>query len=87
MEDYTTDFSVAVQGVKGFCPAGEAYAKSTRTSFRWMTFQRRNARRLRGRWRIRSLPRYVQSAPASLQPDLTEDWSWKGLAERRTQSD
>lgn len=26
MEDYTPDFSVAVQGVKGFCPAGEAYA-------------------------------------------------------------
>ena len=28
MEDYTPDFSVAVQGVKGFCPAGEAYGKS-----------------------------------------------------------
>jgi hypothetical protein len=27
MEDYTPDFTVAVQGVKGFCPAGEAYAK------------------------------------------------------------
>lgn len=27
MKDYTPDFSVAVQGVKGFCPAGEAYAK------------------------------------------------------------
>jgi uncharacterized metal-binding protein len=27
MEDYTPDFSVAVQGVKGFCPAGEAYAR------------------------------------------------------------
>lgn len=27
MEDYTPDFSVAVQGVKGFCPAGEAYTK------------------------------------------------------------
>jgi uncharacterized metal-binding protein len=27
MESYTPDFSVAVQGVKGFCPAGEAYAK------------------------------------------------------------
>lgn len=27
MEDYTPDFSVAVQGVKGFCPAGEAYAQ------------------------------------------------------------
>ena len=27
MEDYTLDFSVAVQGVKGFCPAGEAYAQ------------------------------------------------------------
>ena len=27
MEHYTPDFSVAVQGVKGFCPAGEAYAK------------------------------------------------------------
>ena len=27
MGDYTPDFSVAVQGVKGFCPAGEAYAK------------------------------------------------------------
>ena len=27
MEDYTPDFSVAVQGVKGFCPAGEGYAK------------------------------------------------------------
>ena len=27
MEDYTPDFSVAVQGVNGFCPAGEAYAK------------------------------------------------------------
>ena len=27
MEDYTPDFAVAVQGVKGFCPAGEAYAR------------------------------------------------------------
>ena len=27
MEDYTPDFSVAVQAIKGFCPAGEAYAK------------------------------------------------------------
>ena len=27
MQDYTPDFSVAVQGVKGFCPAGEAFAK------------------------------------------------------------
>jgi uncharacterized metal-binding protein len=27
MEDHTPDFSVAVQGVKGFCPAGEVYAK------------------------------------------------------------
>jgi len=27
MGDYTPDFSVSVQGVKGFCPAGEAYAK------------------------------------------------------------
>jgi uncharacterized metal-binding protein len=27
MGDYTADFSVPVQGVKGFCPAGEAYAK------------------------------------------------------------
>ena len=27
MEAYTPDFSIAVQGVKGLCPAGEAYAK------------------------------------------------------------
>lgn len=27
MEDYTPDFSVAVEGVKGFCPAGEAHAR------------------------------------------------------------
>jgi hypothetical protein len=27
MGDYTADFSVPVEGVKGFCPAGEAYAK------------------------------------------------------------
>ena len=27
MEDSTRDFSVAVQGVRGFCPAGEVYAK------------------------------------------------------------
>lgn len=27
MQDYSPDFSVAVQGVKGFCPAGEVYAK------------------------------------------------------------
>ena len=27
MEDFTPDFSLAVQGVKGVCPAGEAYAK------------------------------------------------------------
>jgi uncharacterized metal-binding protein len=27
MESYTPDFVVDVQGVKGFCPAGEAYAK------------------------------------------------------------
>lgn len=27
MGDYTPDFSVAVQGVKGLCPAGEVYAK------------------------------------------------------------
>ena len=27
METYTDDFSLEVQGVKGFCPAGEVYAK------------------------------------------------------------
>jgi uncharacterized metal-binding protein len=27
MEAYTPDFSLAVQGVKGLCPAGEGYAK------------------------------------------------------------
>lgn len=27
MEAYTADFSLDVQGVKGFCPAGEVYAK------------------------------------------------------------
>lgn len=27
MNAYTPDFSVEVQGVKGFCPAGEVYAK------------------------------------------------------------
>jgi len=27
MEAHTPDFSLQVQGVKGFCPAGEAYAK------------------------------------------------------------
>jgi hypothetical protein len=27
MESYTPDFSLNVQGVKGFCPAGEVYAK------------------------------------------------------------
>lgn len=27
MNAYTPDFSVEVQGVKGFCPAGETYAK------------------------------------------------------------
>ena len=27
MEDYTPDFFLEVQAVKGFCPAGEAYAK------------------------------------------------------------
>ena len=27
MKGYTPDFSVDVQGVKGFCPVGEAYAK------------------------------------------------------------
>ncbi len=27
MAGFTPDFSVAVQGIKGFCPAGEAYAK------------------------------------------------------------
>jgi uncharacterized metal-binding protein len=27
MENYTPDFSLQVQGVKGFCPAGEVYAK------------------------------------------------------------
>jgi hypothetical protein len=27
MEAYTAEFSVAVQGVKGMCPAGEVYAK------------------------------------------------------------
>jgi uncharacterized metal-binding protein len=27
MQAYTPDFSLKVQGVKGFCPAGEAYAK------------------------------------------------------------
>jgi uncharacterized metal-binding protein len=27
MDAYTPDFSVGVQGVKGFCPAGERYAK------------------------------------------------------------
>lgn len=27
MENYTPDFSLDVQGVKGFCPAGEVYSK------------------------------------------------------------
>jgi hypothetical protein len=27
MDNQTADFSLAVQGVKGFCPAGEVYAK------------------------------------------------------------
>ena len=27
MDAYTSDFSLEVQGVKGFCPAGELYAK------------------------------------------------------------
>lgn len=27
MDSYTADFSVEVEGVKGFCPAGEVYAK------------------------------------------------------------
>lgn len=27
MESYTADFSLGVQGVKGYCPAGEVYAK------------------------------------------------------------
>jgi uncharacterized metal-binding protein len=27
MTEYTSDFSLAVEGVKGTCPAGEAYAK------------------------------------------------------------
>jgi hypothetical protein len=27
MNGYTPDFSLDVQGVKGFCPAGEAYAQ------------------------------------------------------------
>ncbi|RZI40066.1 hypothetical protein EGT07_25820 [Herbaspirillum sp. HC18] len=27
MNAYTPDFSLAVEGVKGYCPAGEAYAK------------------------------------------------------------
>ena len=27
MENYTPDFSLEVQGVKGYCPAGEVYAK------------------------------------------------------------
>lgn len=27
MQDFTPDFSVAVQGVQGFCPAGEVYAR------------------------------------------------------------
>ena len=27
MENYTPDFSLEVQGVKGFCPAGEVYSK------------------------------------------------------------
>lgn len=27
MENYSPDFSLAVEGVKGYCPVGEAYAK------------------------------------------------------------
>jgi hypothetical protein len=27
MKTYTPDFSLEVEGVKGLCPAGEAYAK------------------------------------------------------------
>jgi len=34
MGAYTPDFSVDVQGVKGFCPAGEAYAKEHRAAKR-----------------------------------------------------
>lgn len=35
MNAYTPDFSLGVQGIKGYCPAGEAYAKeqSARRSF------------------------------------------------------
>lgn len=32
MESYTPDFSLDVQGVKGSCPAGEAYAKQQRAA-------------------------------------------------------
>jgi uncharacterized metal-binding protein len=28
MEDYTPDFSLNIEGVKGLCPVGEAYAKA-----------------------------------------------------------
>lgn len=32
MQQYTPDFSLKVQGVKGTCPAGEAYAKQQMTA-------------------------------------------------------
>lgn len=32
MDDYTPDFSVDVQAVKGLCPVGETYAKSASRS-------------------------------------------------------
>lgn len=34
MEHYTPDFSLDVRGVKGYCPAGEAYAKEQIASAR-----------------------------------------------------
>jgi uncharacterized metal-binding protein len=34
MEEYTPNFSLDVQGVKGSCPAGEAYAKQQRAAKR-----------------------------------------------------
>lgn len=51
MDPYTSDFSLAIEGVKGYCPAGEADAKQNiahASLLRWCSRPPRSSGNLNG---------------------------------------
>ena len=73
MEDYTPDFSVAVQRVKGFCPAGGVYANGNISELM--------------RCRCTRNAKVGPVGSGVVRPELIGDWSWKERDERRTRAD